>query len=68
MINSGISIPAKPTRTRRIRHYRVRAEKAFQIVTIIPLFLESEVGIFLIETGKLEAARQVLARLKGEIV
>ena len=34
----------------------------------LQLFLESEVGIFLIETGQLKSARQVLARLKGEIV
>ena len=34
----------------------------------LQLFLESEVGIFLIETGKLELAHQVLASLKGEIV
>ena len=32
----------------------------------LQLFLESEVGIFLLEEDRVEPARRVLARLKGE--
>lgn len=55
---------------------RVFGEK-FEVATLVntnsnderdlQLFLESDVGLFLLEEDRIEAARRMLARLKGEI-
>ncbi len=51
-------------------------KKGFEIATLMKvnntdedfeLFLESELGIFLLETERLEEAAQIIAQLKGEI-